>query len=93
MHIQAVSEVNTQQQQKPFSMRSIGYEAAIKRASIMSFTDCLKSYIQDVRPPASIRGAEEQAAGSIWGYFLPQWVPFRPESKSRARADESRSDL
>ena len=93
MHVQAISEVSTHQQPKPYSMRSTEYEVAGKRTALASFTDCLKSQIQDIKPPAITREAEVQAASSIWGFFLPQWVQLKPELRQRTRADESRSDL
>jgi len=73
-------------------MQYTGYATTGKSASLISFQECLKSQVQATGGLAMTRKAEQQAVGSIWGYYLPQWMPNKPELRNRARALKSPSE-
>ena len=86
MRIQSVTEVSTNLPPNPYILQYSGQLTAGKSASLKSFKDCFISQIQELRAPAMTRDAEGLALSSVWGFYMPQWAPLKPEMKYKARA-------
>jgi len=86
MRIYSVTGVNTRQRNNPHSILKAGSVTTGRSASQISFEDCLKSQIQDLKALATTYGAEGQAAGFLLGSYIPKEASHRPELKHRARA-------
>ena len=86
MRIQSITEVSTHQQSNPFVTHNAGSIMLGKSVSPMSFGECLRSQIQDVRVSATAQKAEGLAVGSVWGHYMPQWIPLKPELRQKSRA-------
>ena len=98
MRIQSIKEVNTQQQQNPFFMQIAGSGTDGHSASLVSFKECLRAQLQDVKSPEVTRKAESVTASSLWNFLMPREVAKKsvtqkPEMKPKARAYLSLSDL
>ena len=85
MRIQSVLEANTQQQSNPFFVQNADSIADGKSASLISFKECLRSQIQDVKAPATTRKAELAAVSYLCNYLAPQRVSPRHDLKQKAR--------
>ena len=93
MRIQSITDVNTQQQPNPFSTQKADSITAGKNASLVSFKECLRSQMQDVKAPAATRKAELSAVSYLWSYIRPQRVSHKPEVKAKTSAYAPLSDL
>ena len=93
MRIQSIKEVNTQQQENPFLVQKVGSVAAGESASLVSFKECLRLQIQDIKAPVDTQKAELVAASTLWNYMIPRAASPRPGMKPKARAYLSLSDL
>ena len=92
MRIQAITEVNTQQQY-PSHMQNTDSKAVGKSESLGSFKEHLRLQIQDSKAPTATRKAEVVAVNSLWGYLIPQGLSPKPEQKIKTRAYVSLSNL
>ena len=95
MRIQHVTDVNTNHQQNPYITKKADAETLGKNASLGSFKECLRSYVQDPRAPAVTQKAEMMAAGALWNGLITQRTSLRskPEMKQKIRVYTSLPDL
>ena len=92
MRIQSITEANTNQQFNPYAIQKTDFTNNEKSASLTSFKDYLKSQIQDDGGLARSGDTDNESVVAVWGYYMPQWVPTKPELKLRTRAYDSMSD-
>jgi len=86
MRVQAITEVNTRQQQNPNLTQNTGYTVIGKSASRVTFEECLKSQMQNASSLVDTRRGEWMATGSIWGYLMTQEALQKSETKPKERA-------
>ena len=86
MQIQPIYEANTNRQQNPFYIQSVGYPMAEKNASQVSFKDCLKVQIQKEKTPATTAKTESQSYRVDRGYYIRRGLSNESGSLQKASA-------
>ncbi|MCL2462490.1 MAG: hypothetical protein FWF44_07485 [Defluviitaleaceae bacterium] len=94
MRIEAITKINTSKQYNPGVSKPAGILTAGKSAPLVSFEECLRAQIQDVRSQAKTCEMEGQAAKLFGGFqMISPGIPFKTELRLRARGYEPMSDL
>ena len=75
MHIQPIYETSTEHRQSPFIFQNVGDPTTENSAAQVSFEDCLKVQIQNVKTPAKTVNMDRQAYRSPRGFYMQRGLP------------------